>query len=151
MVLAVMVGFLCYRVYKVLQPEEVVVSAPARKPLAELSPDAPRPSIPPRPPSAPDAENWASLFTRNPLVYVPGGVGSDTDDEDEFSIDLQVLRVRDVGGGTIKAQIKTSSSRKWYAEGQAFESYELLSIDVEEECCEIFAESLGRTITRCVK
>lgn len=151
--LAVMIGFLCYRAYQILQPPPEDDDAPfvIRRPSADLSPDAPRPSIPPRAPSVPGQENWASLWTRLPFIYVRGGVRNTKDVGEDYVIELTVHMVRDVGGGRFKAQIETKSSKKWYAEGQAFESFELLSIDGEEECCEIFAESLGKTLTRCAE
>ncbi len=51
--------------------------------------------------------------------------------------------------GIWRVSIRSASRRGWYSEGDAFESYELLSIDPELECIVVFAEELERREEIC--
>ncbi len=51
--------------------------------------------------------------------------------------------------GTWRVRIRSASRRGWYSEGDAFESYQLLSIDPETGCIVVFSEKIGRREEIC--
>lgn len=151
MVLAVMVGFLCYRVYQVMYPEttgegnEGQIWRLASKDLPE---DMERPGTPPLPPPNPLRVDWSRLW-KSPMfrwdprgVKAPGGLAE---------VELSVIKIMDTGVGGYRVQIETEKSKKWYAEGASFESYELISIDPDGGCCDIFAENIQKLVEVCIE
>lgn len=151
MVLAVMVVFLCSRVYQVVQPQEDKTGKIFRRAGNELPDDVERPGQPALIPDINYEERYDSLYTRNMLTYNPAGIRAGRDTEGEAPLDLSLLLINETSNGVFRAQIRTSQSRKWYDEGEAFESYQILSIDPSTLCCDIFAENIGRRVTICVE
>lgn len=151
MVLAVMVVFLCFRVYQVVKPEEDKTGKIFRRAGNDLPPDVEKPGQPDLIADINYEERYDSLYTRNMMTYNPSGIRPGQETEGEVQVDLTVLSINEVSNGVFRAQIRTSQSRKWYSEGDAFESYELLSIDASTLCCDIFAENIGRRVTLCVE
>ncbi len=150
MILAVMVGVLCYRVYQVVNPVEnpdEVIQIP-RPPGQELPPDVDIPEAPPRVPlNHRDLGQNPDFKNRNPFQYSRQGAQSDSGAELETS-EVRVLRVLDQAG-TVKAQIESPGTTEWYEEGEQFEAYTLVSINPETKCCEIYFENLRRTEEKC--
>lgn len=147
MVLAVMVGFLIFRVYQVVSPAsgEENKRMP-RPPGNELPDDANPPGDPPPPPPPPRTEDWSRLWRFNPFVWraPQGGGGPEGDNADD--INLRLLRIREVAPGQIRAQIDSGTRESWYAPGQAFETYEVLSIDQENGVVTVFSERHQRSV-----
>lgn len=151
MVLAIMVIFLCFRVYQIIQPPPPDESRTFQPPRSALADDEDTPGTPPRTPESPPPEDWRGLWTRPPFLYVrPGETrgGPDTGGDD---IDLQLLNIQEVADGSYKVQIRSASRSGWYSEGDAFEAYELLSIDPDTECCIVFSEEYGRRVPICIE
>jgi hypothetical protein len=148
MVLAVMVGFLCYRVYQVVFPREdgTHIETP---PIAKTTPPPPEflPGDPPPPPPRRTPEIWASLYTRNMFVYRSSGGG--TQGTDDQGSELRLLRI--VPGNPPRAQIQSGPNRKFYLAGDQFESYQVLEINVEEGTVIVYAENRRRRETLTVR
>ena len=150
MVLAIMVIFLCFRVYQVVQPPP---PPPGDKvfqpPRSEFPPDVETPGIPPRMPGNPSPGNWTDLWRNNPFIYVPPGVSRRGNGDSSQVLELEVLSFQEASPGSWRVRIRSASRRGWYSEGDAFEAYELLSIDPDTECIVIFAEELERRVEIC--
>ena len=150
MVLAVMVGFLIFRVYQILYPPEPpggVNDGLIRPPSRDLPDDVDTPGIPPQVPPQPRSEDWSRLWRSNPLNYrQPRSRGGTTGPQSE-EIDVQLIRISPAAAGKYRAQIRTPSRTGWYEEGQAFESYELLAIDPEANTVTVFSEQIQRAVT----
>lgn len=150
MVLAVMVVFLCFRVYQVLYPPPPPTGGRNfQPPRNELPADVETPGVPPRIPPNSAPENWANLWLRNPFIWVnPGTSRRINIDGASQVINLEVLNFQEVPDGSWKVQIQ-SARRGWYSEGDSFETYQLLSIDPDTECIEVFAEQVQRRVQIC--
>lgn len=150
MVLAIMVSFLCFRVYQVVQPPQTQETEKNFQPPGnELPLDVETPGVPPRTPGLPDSENWTNLWRSNPFYYPPGGSRSKpTDGEPE--IDLKLLNIQQMFDGTYRARIRSASRKGWYSEGDGFEAYELVSIDPDTDCIVVFAEEFESRVEICI-
>ena len=152
MVLAVMVIFLCFRVYQVVQPaQSQTENKDFELPRSEFPPDVETPGTPPRIPADPNPGNWTDLVRNNPFVYVSPGDSTRGDGDSDQVLDLEVLNFQETSDGNWRVRIRSASRRGWYSEGDAFEAYELLSIDPETECIVVFAEELARRQEICKK
>ena len=58
------------------------------------------------------------------------------------TLNLKVLSFQEVSNGIWRVRIRSASRRGWYSEGDAFETYEILSIDGETKCIVVYAEEL---------
>jgi hypothetical protein len=148
MVLAVMVGFLIFRVYQVVYPDPAgPTTDDVRPPRSKVPDDVETPGIPPTIPGVPRTDDWSRLWRFNPLNYrQPRTRGGSTTDPSAGEIDLQVIRISPFGQGKYRAQIKSPGRTGWYEEGQAFESYELLAIDADAGTVTVFSEQLQRSV-----
>ncbi len=148
MVLAVMVGFLIFRVYQVVYPPsdgptDDVIPPPGRT----IPNDVPTPGLPPPVPPPQRTDDWSRLWRFNPLNYrQPRSRGGQSSDPSAADIDLQLKRITPSGAGKFRAQITSPSRTGWYEEGQAFESYELLAIDADAGTVTVFSERLQRSV-----
>ncbi len=151
MVLAIMVIFLCFRVYQVVQPPQEGPGGVFQPPRNELPTEVETPGTPPRVPGIPSPGNWADLWRNHPFLYVsPGDVTRGNGNSDQ-TLDLEVLNFQETSDGNWRVRIQSASRRGWYSEGDAFEAYELLSIDAETECIVVFSEELARREEICIK
>jgi hypothetical protein len=146
MVLAVMVGFLMYRVYQVVNP---IVGPEARlpsPPRSNIGDDVDRPGLPPPPPPPPRTDDWSRLWRFNPFEFRQPRASRTTDGENPADVlEIRLLRITPSGGGKFRAQIATPGRTAFYEEGQSFESYELLEIDPDAGTVTIFSEGLQKT------
>lgn len=147
MVLAVMVIFLSVRVYQVLNPEEGTQGRSFNLPGPDPDPEN-LPGPPPAVPGAPLTEDWSPIWRRSIFHWPRQRATSSTRGGGVSEIDLQLLRIQEVTDGVFRAQIRTTTT-KWYSEGEAFEAFELISIDPDTECCVVFAEEIGRNVEIC--
>ena len=151
MVLAIMVSFLCFRVYQVVQPPQTQETEKNFQPPGnELPLDVETPGVPPRTPGLPDSENWTNLWRSNPFYYPPGGSRSKPTDGEQ-DIDLELLNIQLMADGSYRARIRSANRKGWYSEGEGFEAYELVSIDPDAECIVVFAEEIERPVEICKK
>lgn len=149
MVLAVMVCFLIFRVYQVVKPPTPGPDGPIlRMPGNEFPIDIPdRPGTPAPVAGIPARETWTDLTRRPPWFYRrPGQSRGGAENTDELQ--LTVLNFQGTGDN-VRVRIRTEGSRKWYSVGDAFESYELLSVDLDTGCIEVFSEALGKRVEIC--
>lgn len=152
-VLAMMVVFLSFRIYTILNPsapEDPKIFVPPRKELAE---DVKTPGTPPRVPALNRSEDWSVLYTRDMFIYEKPKESSSLTEAGETS-NITVHRIREglPGSGTFRVQIQTeAAAKKWYSVGDAFETYTLLAVDFDTKCCEFFDDRLGKRIEVCVE
>ena len=151
-VLAIMVVLLSFRIYTVLNPSSLEdtqkIFAPPRTELAE---DVETPGLPPRAPTLDRSEDWSALFTRDMFIYERPRESSTVTQGGEVS-NVTVLRIREVSPGKFRVQIQTeAAARKWYSVNDAFETYTLLAVDIDTQCCKLFDDRLGKSIELCVE
>ena len=154
MVLVIMVGILCYRVYQILDPPPPPPPPPNHSFPSDVVPedrslwDAP-PECP-APPAGPQLVDYTSLYRRNPFWVYAADSRARKDDEAGDATDdigISLVRIRKMPDGTSRAEIQTKGrNRGWYREGEEFESFQLLSIDATAQTCEVYAEELGKRI-----
>lgn len=136
MVLAVMVIFLIYRVYEVVNPEVEQFTENYRPPEPRGVIDAPDvPPVPPLPPPPPD------MTRRHPFVWVgvdqgPGG------GDDEQDVGLQVLQLME-NRGEWRARIRSQVKTYWVSEGQKLESWEVIEINPDEGTVVVYLYDLN--------
>lgn len=138
-VLVVMLGFLGFRLWELVNPQEAqsVTSAAAGK-AAQLDypPNAPAPDAP---------GQYYNLLHRSPFsVYSDAPV--DTKDSLPPDIKLELTAIRQVSGKW-RAQIKTETAKKWYDEGEPFEEFVLESINPEENSAVLYVTRIARSVT----
>ena len=101
-------------------------------------------------PPSPNPGNWTNLWVNNPFLYVPPGASRGPGPNSGRALNLEVLGFQELTNGTWKVRIRSASRRGWYSEGDAFESYEILSIDGESECIIVYAEELDGREEICI-
>jgi hypothetical protein len=144
MVLAILVVVLGWNVYKVVNPPTGEKPPDYRPPSGALPPDW-RPVEVPLPPDPRIPGQWEMVYMPNPLWYysTQSPLPKKTGEEDPG---ISLLRIRTVRDKAC-AQLQTANTRKWYYEGDAFESFVLLKINVDEGTCLVRSERLGRNVT----
>lgn len=147
-ILVVMVGILCFQVYKVLYPEQKAAAAPPREPQAAPGEAEPPPS-PPDSPLATAFGDYPSLYRRNPFWYMSGRNQKNSGQSSE-EINIKLLNIRNVSG-RIRAQIQTATTTQWYDVGAGFEQFRLESVDESGGTATVYVESLGKDITLTVQ
>lgn len=153
MVLIIMVIVLAYRVYGVISPGEPPSWPAIPIPQTELPETEEErqalgmPGLPPVPPTDGLPGTYTSFYERNPFWYYSGRADdNDNDDIDPEDLNITLLKIQDVSGKP-RAQLRTTSTTKWYSEGEQFEEFELVSIDPETESVVIYSERYSRQFT----
>ncbi len=153
MVLAVMVCILIFRVYQVLNPppdpEGPKIFGPANPTPPEESPVP----LPPAAPQNPVSEDWTRIWRLTPFRFPPprtAGSGADPNDTNPGTL-VTLEQIRDIGGGSYRAKIRTASRSAWHAAGDQFEQFTLMSIDPEQNCVTIFSEQEAKNLERCIQ
>ena len=152
LLLVVMVCFLCYRVYTVINPVPDDSTILPRYPSDSVSEDEiDIPLTPPRPPKDEQAESWRSLMHRNMFVFsliTSNSTSADLGDD----YDIKLLSIQDQGNGKYRARIKEGNDRaRSYGEGAKFSTYELIEIDPDTDCCNLYSEDINAEIEICVE
>jgi hypothetical protein len=150
--LVVMLLILCWRVFQVVSPpdEEAMDRPTPPPPPAQTEPPPDWEGGPPeRPimPGVPPQQDYSSLHQKNPFWFhgtQMGGTGRGGADGDEVDVTLESIQVPPSGEPLAKL---VAGDAKWYKEGEAFQSYQVLSIDPDAGTCEIYSEKLGQRIT----
>jgi hypothetical protein len=141
LVLVVMVCILCFQVYKVLYPEKKAAGELPMRPQSG-APEVPQPTAGPGPTIGGD---YLSLSRRNPFSYYSGRKqGGDSTSEQE--VVLKLINIQEQSAGP-RARIQTATTTQWYNEGDSFEQFKLISIDVAGQTATVYVESLGREMT----
>lgn len=149
-VLLLMVLILALRVYVLVNAED---ETEAKTYSIPASPSGVDTNSPPPPPPLEIPEPITRLSSRSPFLYVPpaGGGNQGISAEERQDAKVRVLRIAPGSGGSYVAQITTGGARKFVQEGGSFESYQLISIDPDTECCIIYSENSNKQIERCVE
>ena len=142
-VFVIMLGVLCWHVYRVRYPAEVPPETPYSEPSRVQETDAMAQSagLPPR-----QMADWVGIYTPNPFWYFSGLAAAANQPKEVVDAGIKLLRIKQVKD-KYRAQLQTESSTKWYDEGESFESFEILKIDPEAGTCQVRSERLGRVIT----
>lgn len=142
-VLAAMVLLLCWNVYRVVYPAKTA-EPPSHRPPSRDAGDVSvvdASGFEPR-----QSQDWAAVYTPHPFWYY-SGLGKNTDNKKEVKdAGIKLLGVKKVGKKS-RAQLQTESAKRWYDEGEKFESFELLKVDPDAQTCEVRSEGLGKVIT----
>jgi len=141
-VLIALLFVLCYRVWVVVNPPEqgsVTTGGPEPPPRALPA------AQPPERPLAERAEDYRPLVRANPFTIY--GVVQDTKGTGDGtpSIDARLIQILKWHDGW-RAEIVTQGRPKRYQVGEKFQTYQLLSIDPDNNSVVIDAEQLGRQI-----
>jgi len=148
MILLVMVGLLCYRVYAVLNPPEPELDAhlplPRNPDLATLEPEV-KPPEPPIQPSSGGPGDYANLNRKNPFWYY-STQGDAADEADDACAGISLVGFQQ-GGTNWMAQLRTTATTRWYSEGDQFEEFTLLSIDGNAGTVRVYSERVGEECT----
>jgi len=142
-VLAIMVGVLCWNVYRVWYPADLLVAAAHSDPqrVSEDEPPVIVPGLEPR-----QTQDWVAVYTPDPFWYYSQLTTNTEKTKEVQDAGIKLIRIRKVKD-EYRAQLQTEGSTQWYTEGDAFESFELLKIDPEAKTCQVRSERLGRVIT----
>jgi hypothetical protein len=102
-----------------------------------------KPPAPPANPLPPSPVAYNALVKDNPFTAATDE--RRPQDGPGAPPNLRLLAIRE-WGDTYRAQIQTRT-RKWYAAGESFETYQLVSIDPEDGSVVIFSEQDGQNYT----
>lgn len=154
-VLLVMLVILGYRGYQLVSPPPMPNWPRLQPPKPQLPDDLSElaeqnvelPPVPsPRPP-ADVPESYASLYQKNPFWYYSGSGSSQGDQEITVEqLNIQLLNIQQVQGRW-RARLRTTSTTKWYDEGEQFEEFEVIRINPDNQTVEIRSERYGRNFT----
>lgn len=140
MVLAIMFIALCYQVYKVWNPEPPqagkIFGPPDPDPEGKV--DIPQP-LPPLSQN-PDAE--INDLLRNPFSRVGGTAGP----TERAETTIRLLRIIEWRDGTLRAELQDQRERDYFAEGESFGTYEVLSIDRDAGTVEVYSAESNKRI-----
>ena len=147
LVFVLLLGFLCWRVYEVMNPpKEVLGSATSitapRRPTAE---DVPSPKGPEPTPPGSDG-SFDSIRKRNPFWYYSEQVKTDTAPKNDQQTSITLVRI--MGD---RARLEINGEKKLCAKGDTFGNYEIRNIDPAAQTCEVYSAQSGRTETLSVK
>ena len=136
MVLAVMVIFLIYRVYEVVNPEVEQVAENYRppEPRGNIGVTVP-PPLKPLPTPPPD------MTRRHPFVWIGVNQGPGGNDEGP-DVDLRLLQIME-NRGEWRARIRSQVKTYWVSEGEKLESWEVIEINPDEETVVVYLYDLN--------
>jgi hypothetical protein len=140
-----MVVVLAYQIFTVIRTEEEDLASFPPNPRSKPEIDQLDPAPPGTPPDIPPNRSRIDprTFDNDPFVWRDerGAVGGDED----IASSLRLLRFQQIGN-KYRVQIDTGTSRaRWYEVGEAFESYELVSVNPDEKSVEVFDEGANKT------
>jgi len=143
-VLLIVLGGNVYNLYRTAYPKEASKDTTYLLPKASLGEDW-TPAPPPPPPVTRQPTKWPEIFTPNPFWYLANQANTSVKKQGAEDAGISLIRITTVQGKN-RAQLQTASSKKWYYEGESFESFELLKIDPGEGTCQVRSERLGKVI-----
>lgn len=136
-----MVGFLVYRIYIVLQPQEED-SFVVRPPSPTITDKVVLPTELPDMPKQGSGSSVAPLWRNSPLHFSEGRGGAGGGGAIASSI--KVLMFAEKPDGSFRVRLQTDT-KKWYSVGEEFETYKILEIDGEAETVRIYDSRSGGT------
>lgn len=132
---------LCYQVYKVWNPEPPEVPKIHRPPATEVGDAVVIPQPPPPLGTRPRAET--SSLLRNPFTRIGGGTGDSSRDDQE----IRLLRIIKWSDGSLRAELQDARERDYFAEGESFGTWEVISIDQEAGSVEVYSAESNKRLT----
>ena len=146
-ILVIMLAILGYNIYKIVKVVDAdsmaIMQPPGNGPYEGFGP-------PPRIERSIEDVDILPLIRRSIHHYVPPGRGTGNNDQDGEGQDLKALRIFKGKDGAYKAQISAGGKKTILAEGEQFESYQLVSInadpDGEPPYCIIYSENTNSKI-----
>ena len=138
--LVVLIGFLGYNVYQIFEPKPIEV------PDFIASKETP---VPPPPPGiSVDAKgDYNNLVARNPFSYWSDAKLSGSGELRAEDIGVELLSIRDLGDGKLRAQLRTRSAKKWYDQGESFEVFRLEEINQAEDAVVVYSVEHAKSVT----
>jgi hypothetical protein len=150
-VLVILVGALVWQLYKIVGEAEAGFESKPLPPRPPREGEYFGPEEPPPPPPLQSPEDWSSLVLRNAFWLFGTDIDGPEDGEGGDDPGIALLQIRPWSDGGFRARLETESAKKWYGEGEKFESFELLHIYPDENTVEVYSEELGRTVTLTAK
>lgn len=147
MVFAIMVLFLCWRVYQVVYPPEVPEIQGVATPSASGQMD-----VPPVPPGGPEGPGGLApptrpLTARNPFWYY-ASPDSGTGDEDGPSVPIVLMGFQELPKGTFaRLQVGSDKRARSYSEGSQFQTFVLTVINADDKYVEVVDQSNNESYT----
>lgn len=148
-----MVGFLVFRVQRVIRPPTDALNANTfPPPRSNVGPNVPVPGAPPPLPPLPPPDSWTDLKNRDPFVYQRTGERRGGPDEADPLAGVRVLNIRMVNNEP-RAQIDTGrgARARWYGEGYEFEDFSIQTINPEEGYVELYAANVAKIVRKDVE
>lgn len=146
LILVVLLGVLCYRVYGVVYPpatKSVTKPVPPTEVLDQANqPPAPVPAPPPD-----IAQGYAEIYTRNPFRYVASGTSAaSTSGAQDPGI---VLRdIKELGGVlSARLRVKSTGTDDWHAVDTAFQGYRVTDINADAGTVTVYVEEFKKSFT----
>lgn len=146
LILVILVGVLCYRVYGVVNPPPPKNVEKPRPPSDELAPANDPPA--PEPPPPPDiAQGYAEIYSRNPFRYeavgASGSSGSGVQDPGIVLRDIKELN----GVWTARLRVKSTGTDDWHPVDDAFQGYRVTDIDSASGTVTVYVEEFKKSFT----
>ena len=144
-----MMLFLGYRIYTVTNATDEVEGQIVEPPSGIYNKEPEKPPLP-----TIKIENVdLGLIIRRPIFLweAPGRRGGSDESGNVEDQKLELIRIIEKASGKHLAQLTTGGKKTLVKENDSFESYTLLSIDIEEQTCLIYSENSNSNITISVK
>ena len=146
MILVVLVGVLCYRVYGVVNPPPPKNPEKPVRPTEVLE-SANQPPVPEPPPPPDIAQSYAEISARNPFRYDPAGASgagkSGTQDPGITLRDIKELN----GVLTARLLVKSTNTDDWHPVDDAFQGYRVTDIDAAAGTVTVYVEEFKKSFT----
>ena len=83
---------------------------------------------------------YTSIYEKNPFWYHASQAQNKGEDRVNVEdLNIELLDIQDVSGKP-RARLRTIRTTKWYSEGEQFEEFELVQINVETQTVVIYSE-----------
>ena len=143
-VLGVMVVFLGYRLFLMINPPEPPPPPSPVRPSPSGEVAVPEPELTPPRPDRPSYDRDA-LVNRNPFWTNPYGRDVTAqrrreEPEEAPAVEISLDRITEMPDGSYRARLSRGRSRSTVQEGETFAGYQVLSIDGEDGSVELYHE-----------
>lgn len=143
-VLGVMVIFLAYRGYVLINPPEPPEPPPPVRPSPTGEVEVPEPDFSPpdveRPQYDRDALVRRNPFWTNPYRRDPAAEREQRERPERPEVEITLDRITEMPDGSYRARLSRGRSRSTVEEGDTFQGYEVLRIDGEDGSVELYHE-----------
>ena len=157
MFLAALLIVLCFRVYVVLAgvnagdqgtplKDDIKTNTPPAPVTNNMDPGSV--SDPPPRPIPQRAEDYRPLVRQNPFtIWAIGATGQSSQNAEDDTIDVTLNNIVKWSDGAYRAELttKVTGKSKRYKEGEVFENYKLMSIDVANRSVTIYSSAQEKT------